>query len=461
MKKLTIILLSLLILALCGFLIFNSLWKTEKTENIDNKNTATDSSNNAAKQKETNFFLTVTDFEDISDESGFNDHFNTKKAKSSKVYKIDFKTRQDFQKELHIESDPEIVYHDFCKKDDGSIYAVWWKFWTEYETARLVKIYPKVEDKILFNSSEIRVRDCDFIKDADTQKIWMVTHWEWRVYLYDVDTNWIISDLDSTYDKTKAYTWVTMIHEVVTSDLNWDWNEELYLTPTTKNVSTYKEQRWKINKVEKINWEYVISELIDFEDRYAKEVDAIEINGKKAVLVSLQWQKNNLKETREKSKAKRELRKEWKIEEAETIWEVSIIKNPVELILLYEKDGEFKNKKLAEIETDQCRVLDSWNFWYEWLWIILWCKNGILNLYSLEEKDGEYELIEKDTMRFPEKQIHSFYPVDTDLDGVDEVFIWVDFDWLYHFDLAEEDKLFKMYDYTEVESWLWALEGMN
>ena len=416
-------------------------------------------------EDKTNFIYTVTEFETIWDENNLNDHFNTKQARNSNVYEVEFENRGNFERKLITTSDEKIVYHDFCKVWD-IVYAVWWKFGKEYWTARLRQVYPYIENNVIFDSDEIRIRDCEYIEENWKKYLWMVTHWEGKFILYDIENKQFLEEEKSNYQWTidwKSYTWVTMIHEVVSADLDNNWKKEFYYTVTSENWTTNIDQRWKIFKVEIIEGKIEMWEFYDLWEAYSKEVHKIILKNWKEVLISsIQW-KTEINE--EKDKEIKPIAmfkfKDWTEKVIKDIEKVSDIVRPTVLKAFYTENGKQKNKELWEILTSpQCRVMDYGNLYKnndDEINLIVWCNNGEINIYWL---DNNLNLILKEELFVEWKQVHSFYVKDTDNNWVDEVFVWIDFDWLYHLDLTKEEQLFKMYDYTWKESWLWAIEGI-
>jgi hypothetical protein len=411
------------------------------------------------------FVYTTTDFSNIENKSGFNDHFNTKQSKWSNVYIVNFKDRESFERELVTSSDKRIVYHDFCKVWDV-VYAVWGEFWVHKGSSRLVQVYPAVDNKKLYSDDEIRFRDCELIEQDWKKYLAIVSHWKAEILLYDIENKKLLDKKIVSYDweiDWKKYQNITMIHEVISADLDWDWKKEFYFTPTSKNGSTNIDQRWKIYKSIINNWKLSTEEFYDLWEAYAKEVHKITLeNWKDILLVSVQWKTKINAEKEKNTKQKLILKfKSWKKIVKKNMWKISDIIRPVELIALYLDKGKVNKKSLTKVRTSvQCRTIEEWNFYNE-KWkvdFILWCNRWAIRFFTL---DNDLQITLKKMLRVPEKQIHSFYAVDTDWDGKDEAFVWIDFDWLYHIDLDEKEKMFKMYDYSKSETWVWAIEGVK
>ena len=383
--------------------------------------------------KEITIFYNLTEYT-----SEISSWTTNKKTIKSKVINLNYKNRTDFSTKIITQSDHQIIFHDACKTSNWKVFAGWWWKWAG-GTSRLVQIYPEVHYfQDVEKDDDLRVRDCTVLKDWDNEYIWMVTHWKWKVLIFDPENNLMISELNASF--SSSYTGTTMIHEIVTSDLNWDWVDELYLTPTKKNTSTYNTQPWKIYKVEKINGEYLISEFDDFWDRFSKEVHSVEIYWKKALMAIINWTTYSPDEI-------------IKLRNDSNWNDISSVKNPAEIILYHFEDWKIKRELLWTIQTDRCRTIGIWNFWYDWLWIIIPCKNGILNIYSLLSVDN-LEL--KESYKF-DKQFLSLYVTNTDNDEMDEIFLWIIWDGLYHFDIHDQEKLFKLVDHSKE---LWKIWGI-
>ena len=409
--------------------------------------------------------LTTTEFNVIWSENNLNDHFNTKKAAGSTVYKINFKDRENFSQELVMESDPAVVYHDFCKVWE-KLYAVGWEFWKKYWTARMVQVYPKVEKKDIYSSSEIRIRDCEMIEENDNKYIWMVSHWVGGIEIYDENQKKIIYAQNTSFEwiiDDEIYSWVTMIHEVISWDLDSDGNKEFYFTPTSANWKTHIDQKWKIFQTKQIDNKWETKEFISLWDAYAKEIHKLVLkNGKEILLTSVQG-KTVINEEKEKNTKPRVSftfldgsKKEIKDENL-----ITDIIRPTVLQATFIENGVTKNKNLWKIDVVQCRVVETGDVYrnnINEINVIVGCNNGEINIYAL---DNDLNLTLKDTFQVEGKQVHSFYLANTDDDSENEIFVGIDFDGFYHLDLSEEEKLFKMYDYQESETWLWAIEWIK
>ena len=409
--------------------------------------------------------LTTTEFKVIWNENNLNDHFNTKKAVGSTVYKIHFKDRENFSKELVMHSDPAIVYHDFCKVAD-KLYAVGWEFWKNYGTARMVQVYPQLEEKDIYSSSEIRIRDCEMIEIDGNKFIWMVSHGTGSIEIYNESTQEIVYKQDTPFEwiiNNEEYQWVTMIHEVISLDLDSDGSKEFYFTPTSANGKTHIDQKWKIFQTKQIDTKWETKELLNLWDAYAKEIHKLVLkNGKEILLTSVQWKTQINKEKDAKVKPKVSFtfldgsKKEIKDENL-----ITDIIRPTTLQATFMENGELKNKELWSIDVVQCRVVETGDVYpnnVNEINLIVGCNNGLINIYSL---DNDLNLELKDTFQVEGKQVHSFYLVNTDDDSEQEIFVGIDFDGFYHLDLSQDEKLFKMYDYQQSETWLWAIEWIQ
>ena len=417
-------------------------------------------------QENVRFLYTVSEFEDKEWSLETDSIINKKQSKWSNVYEVHFESRTNYSKKNIMASEKKIVYHDFCSVDE-TIYAVGWEFGEGYSTARLVQIYPNVENPILYNNSEIRLRDCTYIEQDNKKYLSMVSHWKWKVYLYDVINKSIITEEDAHYIweiDWKNYEWITMIHEVISADLNNDWKQEIYYTPSSKNTTTYSEQKWKILSAEVNNWNIVQSEFFDFKNLHAKEIHNVVLkNWKEILIASVQWKTQiNEKKNREAQKVSSLTFKDWTKRVIKDTEEITDIIRWVELKSFYQDWDIIKSKELLKIgNTVQCRIIEYGDLYWidQEINLIVWCNDWNIFIYSL---NNNIEITLKEALQIPWKKIRSLHIADTDNDWLDEVFIWVDFDWIYHLNikLKQEDKLFKMFDYTWTESWFWSMESI-
>lgn len=398
------------------------------------------------KANDSKIIYTTTEFNTIWENSWLNNHFDTKQASWSNVYEINFENRKKYSQKLIKSSEKKLVYHDFCKINNR-LYVVWWEFWKVYWTAMFTRLYPELENSVLFKNSEIRIRDCEFIEQDWKEYIWMVTHGEWNLIILDWKDYSEIVKLNSPFIweiNWKTFSWTTMIHEIISSDLNWDSNNEFYYTVTSENWTTDIDQKWKIFKWFMEKWLWKNKELFDLWDSYSKEIHNIILkNNKNILLSSIQW-KTKIKEDAE-------IKNNNKTTE---------IIRPTILKAIYEENWELESKDLWSIDVVQCRTVDTWNFYKDKnsVWIIVWCDSWLINIYTL---DNNLNLELKNSLNIWNKQIHSFFVKDTNNDNIDEIFVWVDMDWVYHLDLQDEELLFKLFDYSKSETWIWAINEIK
>lgn len=342
---------------------------------------------------------------------------------TSSVYKIDSidkeidKSNIDNQK--IVTADKWKIYQDFCKYKNHT-FLVWWEFWDRDKSWIMSEI---AFDKNIYKLSNItssyekRIRDCSVWKINNENYIWLVSHWKWYTFLYNISKN-------KTFKIPTTFYWEnnkknTLIHHIEFTDLDWDWSDEIYVTPTSEATRTTSWfQLWKILQI-KIdnNYNIITKNISTLENGYAKRVKTIDIWWKKKLLVLYQ---SNIKPN----------------------WE---IKTPTTLSEYSYSSWELVRNDLYSFWTDICFRIEAFKV-SQGNTFQVWCGNWTLYLFKYNPK---VELLKKYVLNdwieenywfdsvenaWNKIYIRSIFWKDIDNDWFDELFVWVSNVWLYYID---------------------------